>query len=195
MEPFEFERNTYTGKEIKDRINYYAEKAKEGKYLATSNQKNAMIILRELKDNIEKEYNYYDKGRFEKNVNALESEVINTYIWAIRSVKGNLSETNILSKAAWNLDYISEEMTYINTDIINECELYGNYFFQNVIKRQKEKGISDNEIKFLKSVKEFYGRPSQSTAKRVVDDSEGFSEEYIKEYVNLLLYKNVAKQK
>lgn len=194
MKPFEFERNIYTGKEIIERIEFYADKAKEGKNIAKSNQKKAMTILRELKEDLAQETSYYEKGRFEKNMLALNSNVLNSYCWTIKKAFWSLTDTNKLSKLTWNLDEIRSEMIFFDTNIIDENEFYGNKYYQKINKKLKEDNISFSEEQFLRSVQEFYGRPSQKTAKSVKDKSKGLSDDFIKEYVNFSLYKNIAKQ-
>lgn len=194
MKPFEFERNIYTGKEIIERIEFYADKAKEGKNIAKSNQKKAMTILRELKEDLAQETSYYEKGRFEKNMLALNSNVLNSYCWTIKKAFWSLTDTNKLSKLTWNLDEIRSEMIFFDTNIIDENEFYGNKYYQKINKKLKEDNISFSEEQFLRSVQDFYGRPSQKTAKSVKDNSKGLSDDYIKEYLNLILYKNIEKK-
>lgn len=60
----EFDKRNVCIEEIQDHVNYYRETAEKGmKLYSEGNKKEAMLILKELRNSLKLEYGYYDKAK------------------------------------------------------------------------------------------------------------------------------------
>ncbi len=74
LEPLQFDLDTYTGLQIKERLSYYVENSKLALKIHKTDKERAMSILMELKNHLDIEYKYYTKLRFEKVLSSFEND-------------------------------------------------------------------------------------------------------------------------
>ncbi|WP_338597005.1 hypothetical protein [Clostridium baratii] len=66
-----FDEREISMDEMIEHIKFYSEKAEEGmKLYSDGNKKEAMSILREIRNNLKEEYNYYNKARVQEYINS-----------------------------------------------------------------------------------------------------------------------------
>ncbi|HEM3648324.1 TPA: hypothetical protein U1C40_000936 [Streptococcus suis] len=128
FEPFRFDEDAILGIEIKDRVDYYISLADEALSIAKTNKTEAMAILRELKDNLDDEYRYYSYVKFDRafqNFKGNNHHVVYDYTHHIKKARAKIIHSNNYSYLLSNLYDISDYISMIEIDEINDQELYG----------------------------------------------------------------------
>ena len=195
MEPFKFDKTTYTGKEIKDRIKYYIYESLKGiDYDNTGSKSEAKEILVNLRKEIAIEDKYYKRQNFEKILCSLDDAFLKEYVHSIMCANA-LSGRN---KVSWNLDEIRDYLSDLNLNAIDDDSIHGHSYY----KATKEKIVSinhtDKRYRLLQTLLEFYQSPHNPKYKEAIKELENasliYSVEELKPYVNGNLLKIVSKE-
>lgn len=190
---FKFDREVYSGVEIRERVDYYRDEADRILKLSDFNSREAMNEFKRLKDEIKAEDNYYCKINFQTIVGSFVEDnaiVVNKYVALISDIVSKLSGTNIKSRLSWNLDEFS---LYITSSDIEELLIdngwYGHYQAANVERDLRTIGSGTPEYAFLSRTHAFLINPSNKSYKEMLKvwertDGSLFDNETLKGYIN-----------
>lgn len=190
---FKFDKEVYSGTEIRERVDYYRDEADRILKLSDFNSREAMNEFKRLKDEIKAEDNYYCKINFQTIVGSFVEDnaiVVNKYVALISDIVSKLSGTNIKSRLSWNLDEFS---LYITSSDIEELLIdngwYGHHQAANVGRDLRAIGSGSQEYAFLSRTHAFLINPSNKSYKemlKVWEQTDGnlFDEETLKGYIN-----------
>lgn len=190
---FKFDREVYSGAEIRERVDYYRDEADRILKLSDFNSREAMNEFKRLKDEIKAEDNYYCKMNFQTIVGSFVEDnaiVVNKYVALISDIVSKLSGTNIKSRSSWNLGEFSLYITFSDIEelLINNG-WYGHYQAANVERDLRTIGSGSQEYTFLSRTHAFLINPSNKSYKEMEKvwkrtDGELFDEETLKSYIN-----------
>lgn len=190
---FKFDREVYSGVEIRERVDYYRDEADRILKLSDFNSREAMNEFKRLKDEIKAEDNYYCKINFQTIVGSFVEDnaiVVNKYVTLISDIVSKLSGTNIKSRLSWNLDEFS---LYITSSDIEELLIdngwYGHHQAANVERDLRAIGSGSQEYTFLSRTHMFLIHPSNKSYNEMLEiweqtDGNIFDEETLKGYIN-----------
>lgn len=190
---FKFDREVYSGAEIRERVEYYRDEADRILKLSDFNSREAMNEFERLKDEIKAEDNYYCKINFQTIVGSFVEDnaiVVNKYVALISDIVSKLSGTNIKGRLSWNLNEFS---LYITSSDIEELLIdngwYGHHQAANVGRDLRAIGSGSQEYAFLSRTHAFLINPSNRSYKEMLKvwertDGNLFDEETLKGYIN-----------
>lgn len=190
---FKFDREVYSGAEIRERVDYYRDEADRILKLSNFNSREAMNEFKRLKDEIKAEDNYYCKMNFQTIVGSFVEDnaiVVNKYIALISDIVSKLSGTNIKSRLSWNLDEFSLYITFSDIEeLLIDNGWYGHYQAANVERDLRTIGSGSQEYTFLSRTHAFLINPSNKSYKEMEKvwertDGDLFDEEALKSYIN-----------
>lgn len=190
---FKFDREVYSGAEIRERVDYYRDEADRILKLSDFNSREAMNEFKRLKDEIKAEDNYYCKMNFQTIVGSFVEDnaiVVNKYVALISDIVSKLSGTNIKSRSSWNLGEFSLYITFSDIEelLINNG-WYGHYQAANVERDLRTIGSGSQEYTFLSRTHMFLIHPSNKSYNEMLKvwkqtDGNIFDEETLKGYIN-----------
>lgn len=190
---FKFDREVYSGAEIRERVDYYRDEADRILKLSDFNSREAMNEFKRLKDEIKAEDNYYCKMNFQTIVGSFVEDnaiVVNKYVALISDIVSKLSGTNIKSRSSWNLGEFSLYITFSDIEelLINNG-WYGHYQAANVERDLRTIGSGSQEYTFLSLTHMFLIHPSNKSYNEMLKvwkqtDGNLFDEETLKGYIN-----------
>ncbi|MEY8539914.1 hypothetical protein [Streptococcus alactolyticus] len=190
---FKFDREVYSGAEIRERVDYYRDEADRILKLSDFNSREAMNEFKRLKDEIKAEDNYYCKMNFQTIVGSFVEDnaiVVNKYVALISDIVSKLSGTNIKSRSSWNLGEFSLYITFSDIEelLINNG-WYGHYQAANVERDLRTIGSGSQEYTFLSRTHMFLIHPSNKSYNEMLKvwkqtDGNLFDEETLKGYIN-----------
>ncbi|WP_373713839.1 hypothetical protein [Streptococcus sp.] len=192
LEPLQFDLDTYTGLQIKERLSYYVENSKSALKIHKTDKKRAMSILMELKNHLDIEYKYYTKLRFEKVLSSFENDnhdVINDYVDGIKKARAKLIRTNSYDHLGSNLYDISDYIGFVEIDAICDNSVYG-HLYCKMAKDKFYNDKSDSRLSELLSLLiKFYSSPSKQKAEEIAKVINNYNPKVIQPYVNGRLIK------
>ena len=190
---FKFDREVYSGAEIRERVDYYRDEADRILKLSDFNSREAMNEFKRLKDEIKAEDNYYCKMNFQTIVGSFVEDnaiVVNKYVALISNIVSKLSGTNIKSRSSWKLGEFSLYITFSDIEelLINNG-WYGHYQAANVERDLRTIGSGSQEYTFLSRTHMFLIYPSNKSYNEMLKvwkqtDGNLFDEETLKGYIN-----------
>lgn len=190
---FKFDKEVYSGAEIRERVDYYRDEADRILKLSDFNSREAMNEFKRLKDEIKAEDNYYCKMNFQTIVGSFVEDnaiVVNKYVALISDIVSKLSGTNIKSRSSWNLGEFSLYITFSDIEelLINNG-WYGHYQAANVERDLRTIGSGSQEYTFLSRTHMFLIHPSNKSYNEMLKvwkqtDGNLFDEETLKGYIN-----------
>lgn len=190
---FKFDKEVYSGAEIRERVDYYRDEADRILKLSDFNSREAMNEFKRLKDEIKAEDNYYCKMNFQTIVGSFVEDnaiVVNKYVALISDIVSKLSGTNIKSRSSWNLGEFSLYITFSDIEelLINNG-WYGHYQAANVERDLRTIGSGSQEYTFLSRTHMFLIHPSNKSYNEMLkvwkqSDGNLFDEETLKGYIN-----------
>lgn len=196
---FKFDREVYSGAEIRERVDYYRDEADRILKLSDFNSREAMNEFKRLKDEIKAEDNYYCKMNFQTIVGSFVEDnaiVVNKYVALISNIVSKLSGTNIKSRSSWKLGEFSLYITFSDIEelLINNG-WYGHYQAANVERDLRTIGSGSQEYTFLSRTHMFLIQPSNKSYNEMLKvwkqtDGNLFDEETLKGYINKKLIDN-----
>ena len=190
---FKFDREVYSGAEIRERVDYYRDEADRILKLSDFNSREAMNEFKRLKDEIKAEDNYYCKMNFQTIVGSFVEDnaiVVNKYVALISDIVSKLSGTNIKSRSSWNLGEFSLYITFSNIEeVLINNGWYGHYQAANVERDLRTIGSGSQEYTFLSRTHMFLIHPSNKSYNEMLKvwkqtDGNLFDEETLKGYIN-----------
>lgn len=156
MKPFEFDKATYTGKEIKDRIKYYIYESLKGiEYANAGSKSEAKKILVNLRKEIAIEHTYYKRLNFEKILSSLDDVFLKEYVHSIMCANA-LSGINSVN---WNLDEIIDYLSDIDLVHIDDDSIHGHSYYEATKEKLDSINNNDKRYRLLQSLSNFYLSP------------------------------------
>ena len=190
---FKFDKEVYSGAEIRERVDYYRDEADRILKLSDFNSREAMNEFKRLKDEIKAEDNYYCKMNFQTIVGSFVEDnaiVVNKYVALISDIVSKLSGTNIKSRSSWNLGEFSLYITFSDIkELLINNGWYGHYQAANVERDLRTIGSGSQEYTFLSRTHMFLIHPSNKSYNEMLKvwkqtDGNLFDEETLKGYIN-----------
>nr|WP_317430157.1 hypothetical protein [Streptococcus lutetiensis] len=190
---FKFDREVYSGAEIRERVDYYENESNRISELSKSNVKLAISDLKALKDEIEAEHHYFDKLLFQTIVTSFEDDnalVVNTYIEFISNIATHLHDTNNSKHLSDNIDEFRHALAYTDIkDLLDNEKTYGHHQAANVGRDLRAIGSGSQEYAFLSRTHAFLINPSNKSYKEMLKvwertDGSLFDNETLKGYIN-----------
>ena len=183
---FKFDKEVYSGAEIRERVHYYSSEANRIFELSKVNIDSAMSEFKRLKDEIKAEYGYYDKMNFQTIVGSFignNAVIVNSYVELVSDIVSKLYNTNNKRYLTSNLGefglYIS--FSSVEEQLIDNV-LYGHHQAANV-ERDLRVVVSDSrKYAFLSRTYAFLINPSGKSCERT--DEDLFGKEILESYVN-----------
>lgn len=150
---FKFDKEVYSGAEIRERVDYYENESNRISELSKSNVKLAISDLKALKDEIEAEHHYFDKLLFQTIVTSFEDDnalVVNTYIEFISDIATHLHDTNNSKYLSDNIDKFRHALAYTDIkDLLDNEKTYGHHQAANVWARFASYWFWQSRIRFF----------------------------------------------
>lgn len=177
----QFDVTGILGSEINQHIEFYNEGVEEAyKAIKINDESTALSILRVLKSQLDREYNYFDSKRF-WNFNSLNDaySYVDGINRASRALVGVPSYRNMKSMLYDIQDYMTRSK-YEN-DLY-----YGNIFALTVDNRLEEmtnQEYHSRDGKLLQGIRAFYLRPGKGTAKECIKLSKEYSSKNLEPYI------------
>ncbi|UFH65069.1 hypothetical protein KQH81_00385 [Clostridium cadaveris] len=113
----EFDKRNVRIEEIKEHVKFYIDKSNDGfKLLSDGNKKDAMEVLKEIRDIMKLENKYYNKSKLEDVI--LSKKEYNNYCSALRDILAHQINTNSYDNLSSNLYDIEDYMMYYCADIL-----------------------------------------------------------------------------
>lgn len=190
---FKFDREVYSGAEIRERIEYYDSEANRILELSKTNLRGAVNALKTLKDEIKAEHHYFDKLLFQTIVTSFEDDnalVVNTYIEFISDIATHLHDTNNSKYLSDNIDGFRHALAYTDIkDLLDNEKTYGHHQAANVGRDLRAIGSGSQEYAFLSRTHAFLINPSNKSYKEMLKvwertDGSLFDNETLKGYIN-----------
>lgn len=190
---FKFDKEVYSGAEIRERVDYYENESNRISELSKSNVKLAISDLKALKDEIEAEHHYFDKLLFQTIVTSFEDDnalVVNTYIEFISDIATHLHDTNNSKYLSDNIDKFRHALAYTDIkDLLDNEKTYGHHQAANVGRDLRAIGSGSQEYAFLSRTHAFLINPSNKSYKEMLKvwertDGSLFDNETLKGYIN-----------
>lgn len=190
---FKFDREVYSGAEIRERVDYYENESNKIFELSRTNSRGAVSALKTLKDEIKAEHNYFDKTLFQTIVGSFVGDnaiVVNAYIELISDIAANLHNTNDSKRLSDNLNEFSQALTFSDIKgLLDDNELYGHHQAANVERDLRAIGSGSQEYTFLSRTHMFLIHPSNKSYNEMLKvwkqtDGNLFDEETLKGYIN-----------
>lgn len=190
---FKFDKEVYSGAEIRERIHYYSSEANRIFELSKVNIDFAMNEFKRLKDEIKAEYGYYDKMNFQTIVGSFignNAVIVNSYVELVSDIVSKLYNTNNKRYLTSNL---GEFGLYISFSSVKEQlidnELYGHHQAVNVERDLRVVGSDSRKYAFLSRTYAFLINPSDKSCKEMLKvwkrtDEDLFDKEILESYVN-----------
>lgn len=190
---FKFDREVYSGAEIRERIEYYDSEANRILELSKTNLRGAVNALKTLKDEIKAEHHYFDKLLFQTIATSFEDDnalVVNTYIEFISDIATHLHDTNNSKYLSDNIDGFRHALAYTDIkDLLDNEKTYGHHQAANVGRDLRAIGSGSQEYAFLSRTHAFLINPSNKSYKEMLKvwertDGSLFDNETLKGYIN-----------
>lgn len=152
---FKFDKEVYSGAEIRERVHYYSSEANRIFELSKVNIDSAMSEFKRLKDEIKAEYGYYDKMNFQTIVGSFignNAVIVNSYVELVSDIVSKLYNTNNKRYLTRNLGefglYIS--FSSVEEQLIDNV-LYGHHQAVNVERDLRVVGSDSRKYAFLEA--------------------------------------------
>lgn len=190
---FKFDKEVYSGAEIRERVHYYSSEANRIFELSKVNIDSAMSEFKRLKDEIKAEYGYYDKMNFQTIVGSFignNAVIVNSYVELVSDIVSKLYNTNNKRYLTSNLGefglYIS--FSSVEEQLIDNV-LYGHHQAANVERDLRVVGSDSRKYAFLSRTYAFLINPSGKSCKEMLKtwertDEDLFGKEILESYVN-----------
>lgn len=177
----QFDITGILGSEINQHIEFYNEGVEEAyKAIKINDESTALSILRVLKSQLDREYNYFDSKRF-WNFNSLNDaySYVDGINRASRALVGAPNYRNMKSMLYDIQDYMTRSKYEDNL-------FYGNIFaltVDNRLEKMTNQEYHSRDGKLLQGIRAFYLRPGKGTAKECIKLSKGYSSKSLEPYV------------
>lgn len=190
---FKFDREVYSGAEIRERVEYYDSEANRILELSKTNLRGAVNALKTLKDEIKAEHDCYSKKIFQEIIGSFvdnNAVVVNAYLDFVSDIVSHLRSTNDSKFLSENLDCFNQAAIFHSVeDLLNDNELYGHHQAANVERDLRAIGSGSQEYTFLSRTHAFLINPSNKSYKEMEKvwkrtDGNLFDEETLKGYIN-----------
>lgn len=193
LKNFKFDKEVYSGAEIRERVHYYGSEADRILELSKVNIDSAMSEFKRLKDEIKAEDDYYAKTNFRTIIGSFTGDnavVVNSYIKLISNVVSKLSKTNVKSYLPWNLGEFDQAIIVSDIEaLLKDEELYGHHQAANVNRDLQAIGSGSQEYTFLSRTYMFLIHPSNKSYNKMLKvweqtNTNLFDKETLKSYIN-----------
>ena len=190
---FKFDKEVYSGAEIRERVHYYGSEADRIFELSKVNINSAMCEFKRLKDEIKAEYGYYDKMNFQTIVGSFvgnNAAVVSSYVELVSDIVSKLYNTNNKRYLTSNLDEFGLYISFSSIEeLLTDNELYGHHQAANVERDSRAVGSDSQKYAFLSRTYAFLINPSGKSYKEMLKvwkqtDGDLFDKEIFKSYVN-----------
>lgn len=190
---FKFDKEVYSGAEIRGRVHYYESEADRILELSKVNINSAMCEFKRLKDEIKAEYGYYDKMNFQTIVGSFignNAAIVSSYVELVSDIVSKLYNTNNKRYLTSNLGEFSLYISFSSIEeLLIDNELYGHHQATNVERDLRVAGSGSQKYAFLSRTYAFLINPSGKSYKEMLKvwkqtDGDLFDKEIFKSYVN-----------
>jgi hypothetical protein len=190
---FKFDKEVYSGAEIRERVHYYGSEADRIFELSKVNIDSAMSEFKKLKDEIKAEYGYYDKMNFQTIVGSFVGNnvaVVSSYVELVSDIVSKLYNTNNKRYLTSNLDEFGLYISFSNVErLLIDNALYGHHQAANVERDLRAAGSGSQKYAFLSRTYAFLINPSGKSCKEMLEvwkrtDEDLFDKEILESYVN-----------
>lgn len=190
---FKFDKEVYSGAEIRERVHYYGSEADRIFELSKVNIDSAMSEFKKLKDEIKAEYGYYDKMNFQTIVGSFvgnNAAVVSSYVELVSDIVSKLYNTNNKRYLTSNLDEFGLYISFSSIEeLLTDNELYGHHQAANVERDLRAVGSDNQKYAFLSRTYAFLINPSGKSCKEMLKvwkqtDGDLFDKEILESYVN-----------
>lgn len=190
---FKFDKEVYSGAEIRERVHYYGSEVDRIFELSKVNIDSAMSEFKKLKDEIKAEYGYYDKMNFQTIVGSFvgnNAAVVSSYVELVSDIVSKLYNTNNKRYLTSNLDEFGLYISFSSIEeLLIDNELYGHHQATNVERDLRAVGFGSQKYAFLSRTYAFLINPSGKSYKEMLKvwkqtDGDLFDKEILESYVN-----------